>query len=245
VRSIALGNSAVALPESPWLVFQNPAGLSGLTTLNAAAFFVPGQFGLVELKTIAAAVVIPTPFLHLGVGVEQFGFSLYKETGVSLSLAKKIDWGISGGITATGRHFFIQRYGTKQVLLLDVGLLAQIDERLRLGFSGRNVGSATIGLLKERLPMLLDLGLAFRPLKDLLLTCSLEKEMRFPAMIKGGVEHIIFEILALRAGFANNPQKFSGGVGIRYSSLEFGYAGYSHPFLGWTHQLEVAVCFDD
>lgn len=244
-RAIALGNSTVAVVVSPWSVFHNPAGLSEVNGLEASVFVVPQQFGLEELRTIAGAITIPTPFVNVGIGVDQFGFSLYRETGVSVCLARKIDWGISGGITLTGRQFSIERYGSAQVILIDIGLMAEMDERVRLGFVGKNAGSATIGKGKERLPLSADLGISFLPLNNLLLSVSVEKDIRFPASLKIGVEQTLLDAVALRVGFANKPERFSTGVGIRYSMFEFGYAGYSHSFLGWTHQIEIGVAFRD
>jgi len=72
----------------------------------------------------------------------------------------------------------------------------------------------------------------------------MEKDVRFPASVKMGIEQIVFSAIALQAGVANNPDKYSFGIAARYSIFEFGYAGYSHPDLGWTHQIELSFKLD-
>jgi hypothetical protein len=73
----------------------------------------------------------------------------------------------------------------------------------------------------------------------------MEKDIRYPASIKWGIEQIVFDVLAFQAGVANNPEKYSAGITVKYSFFEFGYAGYSHLDLGWTHQIEISFKLDD
>jgi hypothetical protein len=244
VRAIALGNSFVAIANEPWAIHYNPAGLMQIPSYKGSAFFVPQQFGLDELKTIAVAGVVPTSLATFGLGVEQFGFELYKETTISLAAAMTIDWDISAGITANLHRLSIERYGSRQSLTFDIGLMADATNNLRFGFNAKNITAATIGATKERLPQVIQTGAAYAPLEGFLITVELEKDVRHDLIVKGGIEQILFDMLVLRAGVSNNPDKFSVGMGVKYSGFEFGYAGYSHPFLGWTHHMEVSFTFE-
>lgn len=238
-RSIAMANSFVAVANGPWAVYHNPAGLTQLSQLNVSAFLVPGQFGLPELRTQSIAAALPFFFGTVGAMVEQFGFSLYKETNVSISCARRIDWGVSAGLTLNLQRLSIERYGSSQFLTLDIGLLAEADPSLQFGFAYRNVTATTIGASGEQLPQSLLLGTRYSPLRDFLITMEVEKDIRFPAIVKGGIEQQLFHLLALRFGVSNNPDKFSFGLAVRYSLFEFAYAGYTHPQLGVTHQIEI------
>ncbi len=244
MRAISLANSFVALADDPWTLRHNPGGLAGISSPRGAVFFVPQQFGLEELKTVAATVTIPLSFGTIGAGIDQFGFSLYKEMTISLGIGKRIDWGISGGLTVNLHRFSIERYGSTQQATVDLGLLAEITDYARLGCSIRNIGGATIGATKDPLPQVLHLGASLNPVAGLRVVIEAEKDIRYSTIVKVGAEQMLFDVLALRVGASNNPEKFSGGFGIRYAMFEFGYAGYSHPFLGWTHQIEIGVRLD-
>jgi len=239
-KAIALGNAFVAIADNPWAVAYNPAGLTQLTTLQGSVFFVPRQFDLPELKTASLAIAVPFTFASYGLSVEQFGFELYRETSLTVAAGRTIDGGVSAGVSLNLQRISIERYGSTQCLTVDVGLLASALEDLSFGFAVKNIGAAKIGSKGERLPQILLMGARSSPLPDFQLTLEMEKDTRYPFTVKAGVEQRFFDILALRLGAASNPDKFSGGFGIRFSYFEFSYAGYSHAQLGWTHQLEIS-----
>jgi hypothetical protein len=76
------------------------------------------------------------------------------------------------------------------------------------------------------------------------LTTEIEKDIRYNASVKAGIEKVFLNILALRFGIANNPDKYSAGIAFMYAGMECGYAGYSHAELGWTHQIEISFQFN-
>ncbi len=59
-----------------------------------------------------------------------------------------------------------------------------------------------------------------------------------------GINYDITENLSLRIGFANEPSKFSGGIGIHISIFSIDYAFFTHPDLGFTHQAGLIISFD-
>jgi hypothetical protein len=237
-RAIGLGNAFVALSDNPWGLNYNPSGLSRIRSLQSSIFFVPQQFEMEELRTAAAAVAVPVGGNTLGASFSHFGFDLYRESHLTLGVARGIDWGVGGGIAVNLHRLSFDRYGSAQSMTLDIGLLAEVTERVTLGFSYRNLLGNRIGPQEERLPQTFSLGAAYVPVKNFTLTAEVEKELRYPVTIKAGAEQMFLEIFAVRAGVSNHPDKFTAGFGVRYAMLEFGYAGYSHAQLGWTHQLE-------
>jgi long-subunit fatty acid transport protein len=239
-KAIALGNAFVAIADNAWAVAYNPAGLAQLSSTQGAVFFVPQQFQLPELRTVALAGAVPFNFGTLGLSVDQFGFALYRETNVTIAAGRTIDWGVSAGVALNFHRISIERYGAAQRLTVDLGLLARPHDDLNFGFAIKNVTATTIGETRERLPQILMIGTRYAPWNEFQLTIECEKDTRHPLIVKAGVEQRFFEILALRLGISTNPDKFSAGIGARYSMFEFSYAGYSHPQLGWTHQVEIS-----
>lgn len=239
-KAIGLANAFAAVADNPWALSYNPAGLSTLKSIEISAFFIPQQFGMNELRTVALAGNIPTSFGTFAAGVSQFGFALYRETQLSLGFGAAVDWGASAGIAAHLTRISIDQYGAKHVGTVDVGLLAQLQDQVALGFSYKNLFGAGLSP-SERLPQSLSFGASYKPIPSVNVVVEMEKDIRYPLVIKAGAEQTFLDLLTLRAGVSNNPDKFSTGLGIRYGAFEFSYAGYSHAQLGWTHQLELIV----
>jgi hypothetical protein len=238
-KAIGLANALVAVADNPWALYYNPAGLSSLRSFELSVFYLPQQFGLTELQTVSLATGLPTSFGTVAAAAEQFGFELYRETQISLGMGKAIDWGISGGFSVHLTRISIDHYGAAQAVTLDIGLVAQLQQPVQLGFGFRNLLGAVLGTSTDRLPQVFSLGVGYMPVKDVTAIVEGEKDIRYPLVVKAAVEQRFLDLLALRAGVSNNPDKFSMGIGIRYSPLEFSYAGYSHAQLGWTHQIEI------
>ena len=243
-KAIAVANAFVALSDNPWAVSYNPAGLAQIRSPVFASFYVPQQFGVLELKTIAASTAIPFNFGTVGAFVEQFGFDLYRTTNIGLGCGFDPVERISVGATIDVEEIEIERYGVSRNVTLDVGFLGKPSANLAIGFCIKNVTAATIGTYRERLPQYVLMGASYSPFKGFSLVAELEKDIQFPLVVKVGIEQNVFEFLSLRCGIADNPDKFSAGMAVRYASVEFGYAGYSHPDLGWTHQIEVTIQWD-
>jgi len=75
------------------------------------------------------------------------------------------------------------------------------------------------------------------------LNTALEKDIKFNLSFMSGINYDITENFSLRIGFANEPSKFSGGIGINISSFNFDYAFFTHPDLGVTHQAGITISF--
>jgi hypothetical protein len=240
-KAIAIANAFVALADNPWAVSYNPAGLAQLLTPEVSAFYVPQQFGIPELRTISLSGAYNVDPGTVGALVEQFGFDLYRTTDFSLGYGISVDSGISVGTSVEVERMFIERYGVSHSTTFNVGLLGRPFNNLAMGFCFKNVSATTIGANHERLPQYLMIGVCYSPFKDFCLVTEMEKDVQFPLVIKAGIEEQFFDFLSLRCGVSNNPDKFSAGIAVRYSTVEFGYAGYSHPDLGWSHQIEVSI----
>ncbi len=244
-KAIALANSFVAVADNAWAVAYNPAGLSFISQFQLSAFVVNEQFGLPELRTNALAATLPFSSTTIGFSLERFGFDLYNENVLRIGTGFRLDAHTAAGITLSLDRLSIKNYGTASLSTIDVGLLASILENIRLGFTFENVTASTAGQNRETLPQVFHLGVVFALLQNLILTSEIEKDTRFPMSLKMGVEEVVFEHVAVRVGVANNPDKFSVGTAISYAPFEFSYAAYSHPDLGWTHQIEMTVKFNE
>jgi hypothetical protein len=239
-RPIALGNAFVAMADNQWTTIYNPAGLARIPTIQGALFLVPEQFGLRELRTVSAATAIPFKFATAGLVLEQFGFDLYRETVVAIGVGRIVDDYVAVGMTVNLNSVSIDRYGTATEATIDVGVLVNILSDVRLGFDWKNPSATSVGAARESLPQVQSVGISYELTQQSQICVEVEKDIRFPFVAKLGFEQRFLQSFAFRFGLSNNPDKFSFGMGASTSGLEFSYAGYSHPQLGWTHQVEIS-----
>jgi hypothetical protein len=240
-RAISLANSYVAIADDPWAVFYNPAGLARISSIRVAAFFSPGQFGMNELRTVCAGATLPLSFCTGDVVIHQFGYELYKETGVSVAFGWSISEWLSLGTTIHFNRIAIEGYGNASPIAFDVGGIALITDEVHVGWCWKNVANATIGAQSEPLPQSLSMGVCYEITERSRLTVELEKDIHYPIVKKFGYEQQVFDLLFARLGISDNPDKFSCGLGVKVGGVEFSYAGYSHAQLGWSHQIELSI----
>jgi len=239
-RAISLANAYVAIADDPWAVFYNPAGLAGVSSIRATAFFSPSQFGMNELRTVCAGVTLPMSFSTGAAVIDQFGYDLYRETSISLAFGTSVNEWISLGVSTHFTRLVIEGYGTASPFVFDVGGIASVAEDLRVGWCWKNVTQTAVGVRSEQLPQILNMGVCYEITEHSRLAIELEKDIRYPIIKKFGYEQELFDVLSVRLGISDNPDKFSCGLGVRAAGFEFSYAGYSHSQLGWTHQVELS-----
>jgi hypothetical protein len=242
-RAVALANAFVAVSDDPWVVSYNPAGLAGAKSFAASLFIVPEQFGLSELRTFSAAAVLANPLVNVGAALDHAGVSLFRETSLTIACGREVAQGVALGIAATVTRVSFERYGSTTVLSIDLGASISLLEDLRLAYCWKNVTAASLAASADNLPQIQSMGIWYQVGRESQVTFDVEKDIRFPFVVKGGYEHWFFDSVALRFGCSNNPDKFSCGIGVLLSHWEFSYALYTHAQLGVTHQLGLSLRF--
>lgn len=242
-RPLGMAGAFVALSDNVWAPFFNPAGLRLMNWREVAVFYSPQPFGLKELAHGSISYVEPTSIGAFGFSARTYGFELYREVTATVSYANAYRNVLFYGANISYYHLSISNYGSDGTIGIDIGILAYITDYLRWGFCAINMNMPTIGQAKEKLPQVYTTGLSFNPLSELVMNLDVQKDVKYPASVRFGVEYEIFDMLALRTGVANNPSKFSAGLGVRYSIIEFDYALYTHQELGLTHQISVGISF--
>lgn len=240
-RGAAMGGSLVALSGNAWSAFINPAALQTVERRTVSLDYAPRPFEMNELAFGAAAYVEPTSLGSLALGATRFGFELYHETRVVLSFADEFMSGFRAGISMSYYALSIQNYGNASAIGFDVGVLVDVSDNVRWGFSALNISASTIGAAKERIPQHFHTGVAFTFLPGALITASVMKDVRYPIELHVGVEYSLVDVLALRAGTTSDPNTFNAGLGVRVGFAQFDYAFSSHSELGMTHQFSVSL----
>lgn len=242
-RQISMANSDVALSNDVFSLFSNPAGLSQINWREVGIYYSPAPFGLTELSNGYIAYNEPFNFGSLSIGGMTYGFELYRESKVVLGYSYNYENILFAGISINYHNYSIQNYGSTGVFYLNVGGLVYILDELRWGFYVDNLNKASVANLDDQIPMVFVTGLSYDVINDFSLNFALEKDIRFNPSVKFGVEYDIIEYLSLRAGTANEPSRFTAGVGINYSLFSLDYAFFTHQDLGLTHQAGIIISF--
>ena len=242
-RQISLANSDVALANDVFTLFNNPAGLAQLNWKEVGIYYSPAPFGLTELANGYVAYQQPFSFGSLGIGGMTYGYDLYRESKIILGYSYNYDNIFFIGAAANYHSYSIQNYGSTGVFYFNLGALVYILDNLRWGFSTSNVKRATVADQDDLIPVVLSTGFSFDILNNFSLNFALDKDIRYDPSIEFGIDYDLIEYLSLRLGGSNNPSRFTAGIGINYSIVSLDYAFFTHPDLGFTHQVGILLSF--
>lgn len=242
-KQIALAHSDIAEVSDVFAVFNNPAGLTNIKSIQIGIYYSPSPFGLKQLANGFGAVSKNFEFGNVAAGFSTYGFELYKENKISISFAKEIHEKFSAGISIFYHSLSIKNYGSDNTASFSIGASARLAEDITLGFAAQNITRSTYGNETNQIPSVLGTGLSYNLEQNFIIHFALEKEIENPLSLRFGVDYKPIEYINLRFGFMNEPSSFSGGVGINYSYFNIDYALFTHQDLGLTHQAGLIINF--
>ena len=236
-RAAGIGNAFVTLQDE-WAVFGNAGGMAEVKSITAL-FAYENRFGFTEgFQSVAAGVIVPTHFGNGSLSAYRFGDELFSKQKVAIGWAHQIS-GISIGFKANYWQHHVEGYGSRGNLVLDLGGVAAIIPKLAFGLHIANVNQAKI-VEDERIPTVIQAGLAYTPVEQLMLVVETEKDVDFDAVFKLGMEYQIIEKIRLRTGISTKPMRTHYGMGFCLKKFTIDCAMITHPHLGFSNQVSVA-----
>jgi hypothetical protein len=123
---------------------------------------------------------------------------------------------------------------------LNLGAVAVVRERTRLGVHVANVNHPRIGVDGEDLPQRVSVGISYAPYSGVETVFDLDQSLGHAPRYRAGTELEVAEFLALRAGLRTEPNVVSAGLGLRHGLLRLDYAfSTGGGVLGETHHVGV------
>ncbi|MBN2571039.1 MAG: hypothetical protein JXA68_02830 [Ignavibacteriales bacterium] len=244
-RQNGLSNSDVALSNDVFSIFNNPAGISQMNWREIGGYYSFAPFGLKELATGYVAYNEHTSIGSFGAGFMIYGFELYKESKFALTYSKDFNKRFFAGVTILYQNVSIENYGNDNTFCFNIGGLAYLSKDLRLGFKYHNITRATYGNEANQIPVVFGSGISYDLIDETSINFSIEKDIDLPLSFRFGVEYSIIKYLDLRVGIQNEPDSYSGGLGINYSILHLDYSIFTHNDLGLTHQIGIIIDFGE
>lgn len=242
-RAVGLNGAFTSLSDNSLAVFYNPSGLGQLKYREVSVFYSPSPYGISEISTGALSYVEPLNTGTLGLGIKTFGFDLYRETNVILSYGNSFRERIYYGVNFNLYNLQIQNYNSASSFGADIGAMAYITGFLKWGFFAKNINGAQIGETKEKLAQIYRTGFTIQPRNDFNMILEIEKDVKYPLSVRGGLEYFIADYLDLRGGIGTQPTSFSAGVSINYSLFQIDYSVFNNQDLGITNQGSVTINF--
>lgn len=245
-RSLALANANVTLYDI-WSTNNNQAGLAHIRDFGLG-FSYENRFGLSELSVKNLNLALPVKWGTFGLTVQQLGYSDYSENKFGLAYGMKLSKRLSLGVQLDYLLVSVAETQTpnKDAFTAEIGLQAQLTEKLKLGVHFYNAPNANIsGDFKEKVPSVLRIGLNYEFSKKVFSVLDIEKNMDLAALVKLGIEYHPIAVLYFRGGIdintdVGNELKFSAGLGTKLKGFNLDL-GFSHQaYIGYISQVSLS-----
>jgi len=231
-------------------IYWNPAGLELLNEVEVMAMNTR-LFGLKDLAYYLFSGAVPTKKLGaLGLSYSQFGCAEYRENQTILSYGQSLGAGIYFGFNMKFMSLKIKGastnsdYGKASALGVDVGTLADISSKFRLGVMAINLNAPRLGNCPDSSAQMIMVGASFRFLSSYTASLDLHLPMSLVTTepeIRAGFEAILNRNFSLRVGIEDEPARFTAGLGFRWKIFGFDYAFLTHPFLNSQHLFSLTT----
>ncbi|MEM7105174.1 MAG: hypothetical protein AAF502_18700 [Bacteroidota bacterium] len=236
-KGLSMGNAAVNFHDIN-SIFSNQAGLAFLDNWSAM-IHAESRFLLPEIKMINAGFAYPTSFGTFGLSVSYFGFDLYNEQKIGISYARKLFDDVAIGVQFDYLGTSIAEYGNSGRFTFEGGVQARLMEMFLVG--AHVYSPIRVSLTEnENLPTEFTAGVTWEASDKFLIAVEIEKDIDFPASFHGGLEYLILDKLALRAGVSTQPVQNTFGIGLFLGNLVIDIGSAYHQELGFTPSVSIA-----
>lgn len=243
-RSAAMGNASVSLSDM-WSAHHNQAGLGFVRNISAGVSY-ENRFMVKEISVRGGVLAIPVKAGTFGLCITNFGYQLYSENKYSLSFAKAFGEKFSAAIAMDYLTTRIaEGYGNKGALAAEAGIQAKPIKALTIGAHVFNPTRAKISSYDdERLPTIIRLGADYNFSDKVILAIETQKDIKYKAEFKAGLEYKAVKEFYLRIGLSTNPTLSTFGFGLNLKNFKADFSGSYHQTLGFSPQLSLSYQFN-
>lgn len=239
-RANGMGYASSTLFDA-WGVFNNVAGLAKLDQ-PSAVFGYDHRPLLPGANRTAAAVSWPLKFGVLGGGVFRFGDDVYSESLLTAGISNQ--FGLAAlGLKLNYLQYRTEGFGTKGVLTLNFGGIAELTPKLAIGAYITNINQPKLSIDDDQVPTLLTAGFSFKPTDKVIIATELEKDLDYTSNWKTGIEYLFNKKFCARTGFNLQPQAAFFGLGFKTTKFMLDYAIQHSEHLSLSHQASVSYTF--
>jgi hypothetical protein len=220
-----------------WSSFHNQATLADNNSF-LLGFNYENRFGISELGTRTAGLIIPSGKASIGAVYSHFGYTDFQRNFSGLSCGLKLSDKLAAGVqidyfseNASGEYIKVQ------TLTCEAGLLINTSENTIIGIHIFN--PVPNSLRKTSLPSSLRTGIGTFLNRSLFAGVEAEMITGSKLIARTGFEYEAAKKFWLRAGFTTENNSFSFGLGllVKFAKLDIGFV--THNKLGVTSSVSL------
>lgn len=242
MRSVGMGGN-----EAVHSILFNPA-LVALTAENSLRFTCSNRYALKELNTINGSIYLFNKYLPAGLDFFSFGYDAYRETLFRISLGKQLNekWvlGVSFQYALLQTELYEQ---SPARLSTDIGIVYLPVDNLLIGLSIVNLPSVAVGNksaeIEDFISYLIQTGFRWEIINNMFISSTLESSRETKIAAAFGLEYLLFDSFAVRAGVGGKPFLPSFGMGYRFSRFTVDTAVAYHAVLGVSTGIGLIFSF--
>lgn len=230
------------LSRSVWATVGNQAGLSGLSSPQAA---VMGRnwSGLAAVSQVTAVAAVPIQMGALGLQLQHLGTADYREQKIGLSYARPFAERLHVGIQLDYLGLQLGEYGRRGLLTFEGGLLLEVNKEWTVAAHVFSPVTVAWNEWTDTQPAL-SLGVAYRASDKITLVGEVEQVALDRINAKMGLDYQVLDALALRVGATTYPAQQTFGVGFKLGPLHIDAATVLHRTLGASGGVSVRYDFE-
>jgi hypothetical protein len=228
---------ACVMKDGFWSSFHNQALLPYNKSFSAG-FSYEDRFGIMQLSTRTAAVVVPAGKAFLSGFYSHFGYADFKRDMAGLGCGLKLSGNLYSGVQI---DYLSERsqgeYKNVSAVTFEAGMLILLSQNTSLGIHVFN--PLPNSLRKKDLPSSLRIG-AGTKFNDLLFAgAEAELSSGNRPVLRTGFEYEAFRKIWLRGGFSTENTSFSFGAGFMTKIAKIDIGFMTHEKLGITSEISV------
>jgi len=235
----AMGNTSSTITNT-WSAWHNPAGLSGIDQKSIALSYRILQ-DIEGFNSVGIAYAHPLKVGTLGIGISRFGDQLYNEQQVSLTYANK--FGITElGVEVAYHQYHFEGFGNKAVPVISFGGITELSSQFYIGAFIQNINQAKLSDFQdERIPTIMQLGVSYRPLDNIMINIDLQKDIDFDTSVLIGLSYAVIDNLKIMTGINTSPNRQFFGLTFDPHNIrgEISYTLSNQEFTGLSHQISL------
>ena len=213
-----------------WSSFHNQASLADYKSV-AFGFNYEDRFGIAELSTRSAGIIIPAGKPSLGVLYSDFGYSDFNRKMAGLACGMSLSEKIAAGIQI---DYFSEQttgeYYNNQLITFEAGILLSPSDNIRLGIHLFNPLPGS--LRKSYVPSAIRAGAGIYLSRMLFAGAEADMSTENKLILRTGFEYEAAKRLWLRGGFCTDNTSFSFGLGYHLNFVQVDIGFVTHVKLG-------------
>jgi hypothetical protein len=225
------------IKEGFWSSFHNQALLAFNNSFDFGINY-DNRFGIKELGTRTAGVLIPAGKASVGAAYSHFGYPDFKRDIAVLACGLRLSEKIAAGVQI---DYFSERtfgeYNNYQCITFETGLIASPSDNIKIGVHLFN--PVPNSLRKNKQPVSIHVGAGIDLSKILFAGVEAEMSSGSNLTLRTGFEYEAIKNLWLRAGFSTKNNSFCFGTGYQKGIVKIDLGFATHEILGVTSSASL------